>query len=76
MKAIKNLGSLIFGAILLLIGLVAYFYQAEHWYSSDYWVSLGYPYQTIGIILIVAGIVFVGLGLFYSPRKTNNLPPP
>ena len=78
MKAIKNLGSLIFGAFLLLIGLVASFYNSG--YNSSYypyeWISKGYPYQTIGIILTVVGIVFVGLGLFYSPRKTNELPPP
>jgi hypothetical protein len=80
MKAIKNLGSLIFGAVLMSIGLVAYFYETGSYSYSSYtpnlWLSSGYPYQTLGIILIVAGIVFVGLGLFYSPRKTNNLPPP
>lgn len=72
-KATRNLGSLIFGAILLLIGLVASFYNYRGgYYPYEYY----YPYQTVGIILILVGIVFVGLGLFYSPGKTNDLPPP
>jgi vacuolar-type H+-ATPase subunit I/STV1 len=76
MKAIKNLGSLIFGAVLLLIGLVASFYESRQYVYGETYISHGYPYQTVGIILILVGIVFVGLGLFYSPRKTNDLPPP
>ena len=76
MKAIKNLGSLIFGAVLLLIGLVASSYESRYYFSDGSYLSHGYPYQTIGIVLIVAGLIFVGLGLFYSPRKTNTLPPP
>jgi vacuolar-type H+-ATPase subunit I/STV1 len=76
LKAIRNLGSLMFGAVLLLIGLVASFYESRYYYSDGSYTSHGYPYQTVGIILILVGIVFVGLGLFYSPRKTNDLPPP
>lgn len=72
-KGIKNIGSLIFGAILLLIGLIASFYEASLYYSDGtYRSSGGYPYQTVGIVLILVGIVFVGLGLFYSPRKTES----
>jgi hypothetical protein len=76
MKVIKNLGSLIFGAVLLIIGLIASFYESRQYVYGGTYISHGYPYQTVGIILIVVGIVFVGLGLFYSPRKTNDLPPP
>jgi vacuolar-type H+-ATPase subunit I/STV1 len=75
-RAIKNLGSLIFGAVLLLIGLVASFYNSGEGIYGGKGYSNFYPYQTIGIILILIGIVFVGLGLFYSPRKINDLPPP
>jgi hypothetical protein len=76
MKAIKNLGSLIFGAVLLLIGLVASFYESRQYVYGGTYISHGYPYQTVGIILILVGIVFVGLGLFYESRKTTNLPQP
>ena len=70
-KATKNLGSLIFGIILLLIGLAVSFYNsgAGYYGGGNYYHSF-YPYQTVGIILILVGVVFVGLGLFYSPRKT------
>jgi len=67
---IKNLGVLAFGIILLLIGLVASFYP-ERYYS----VTVRYPYQNIGIVLVVAGIIFVALGFFYSPRKTEPIKP-
>jgi O-antigen/teichoic acid export membrane protein len=71
MKAIKNLGSLIFGVVLLVIGLVASFYESSTYsnYYNRYEPNGMYPYQTVGIVLILVGIVFVGLGLFYSPRR-------
>jgi len=63
---IKNKGLVLFGVILLLIGLVASFYPETY-----YGYVLRYPYQTVGIILLLAGIVFIALGFFYSPRKTT-----
>jgi len=69
---IKNKGLLLFGIILLVVGLVASFYQEQH-----YVYHVGYqtvtPYQTVGIILAVAGIAFVALGFFYPMQRT---PPP
>jgi hypothetical protein len=72
---IKNKGLLLFGIILLVVGLVASFYQEQH-----YVYHVGYqtvtPYQSVGIILAIAGIIFVALGFFYpsqrpsSPQKT------
>lgn len=71
-------GAIIFGIVLLVVGLVAYSYQMM--YHSSYLgadiPSGHYPYQTAGIILIVVGAVFVGLGLFYPSPKTINLPTP
>jgi len=65
---IKNKGLLIFGIILLLIGLGASFYKETHYISR-----VGYqtttPYQNIGIVLVLAGVVFSALGFFYSPRR-------
>ena len=79
-KAIKNLGSLVFGGVLLLIGLIASFYREQGrvigFVNNAYIYSYSYPFQTVGIILSLVGIIFVGLGLFYSPRKTRDLPPP
>jgi vacuolar-type H+-ATPase subunit I/STV1 len=52
-----------FGIILLIIGLIASFY-----YES---ISVGiktYPYQNVGIVLDVAGIVLVALGLLFPSR--------
>jgi len=48
----RNKGLIIFGIVLLAIGLV----RATVFSTS-------YPYQTFGIVLVVAGIVFVALGL-------------
>jgi drug/metabolite transporter (DMT)-like permease len=71
----RNKGLVIFGIILLVIGLVASFYH-ETWQTSYGPIDKGYPYQTIGIVLAVAGIVFVALGLLYPSRKTPSPPPP
>jgi hypothetical protein len=63
--------ALIFGIALLIGGVVASLYQE----TIDGYDTGRYPYQTVGILLIVVGLIFVGLTLFYSPRKTNDLPP-
>lgn len=62
---VKNMGILIFGIILFLIGLVASFYPEQ------YYDIVRYPHQNLGIVLILAGIVFTALGFLYSPRKTE-----
>jgi drug/metabolite transporter (DMT)-like permease len=68
----RNKGLIIFGIILLAIGLVASFYsQMDHFYGR-----MTYPYQGIGIVLDIGGIVFTALGFLYSPRKTPPPPPP
>lgn len=54
---------LLFGIILLVIGLVGA-------------CSTEYPYQNIGIILIVAGIVFVALGWGRSAEERRSPPQP
>jgi len=73
--SIGNKGLLVFGVILLLIGLVASFYvQVETFTTSwgEVWeVGRNYPYQGIGIVLVLAGIIFVAIGFFYSPRKSQ-----
>ena len=66
---IKNKGILIFGIILFLIGLVASFYPE---YYSETTIIKGYPYQNIGIVLVLAGIIFVAIGFLYSPRTSET----
>jgi uncharacterized membrane protein len=67
----RNKGLIVFGIILLIIGLVASFYSEQYISSSYPYQKLSYqPYQIIGILLDVAGIVFVALGLLYPTRKT------
>ena len=74
----RNKGLIAFGIILLLIGLFASFYESG--YVSQFypynWISTGYPHQTLGIVLTLVGIVFVGLGLLFPSKKTDKLPPP
>jgi hypothetical protein len=73
---IKHWGLFIFGIFLLLIGLVASFYEEWVYYQpymeQGYYISKGYPYQGIGVVLVLIGVVFVALGFFYSPRKSET----
>ncbi|MCJ7633128.1 hypothetical protein MUP77_12145 [Candidatus Bathyarchaeota archaeon] len=68
----KNKGLIVFGIILLAIGLFASFYQVTHYVQHVGYETVT-PYQSIGIVLDVAGMVFMALGFLYSPRNT---PPP
>ncbi len=55
---IKNKGLLLVGIILLVIGVVLSLYKE----------GTAVPYQIVGIVLVVAGIVCMILGFLYSPR--------
>ena len=75
---IRNKGFLLFGIILFIIGLAASFYQQTktelQWNPDTHeWtnvsVPIGYPYQGIGAVLVIAGIVFIALGFLYPIRK-------
>jgi uncharacterized membrane protein len=70
---IKNTGLLLFGIILLAIGLFACFYSVTE-EAGTYYATTTYPYQSpVGIILTVAGIVLTALGLFFSPKRTEQI---
>ena len=60
----RNKGLMIFGMVLLAIGLVR---------ATVY--SMSYPYQTFGIVLVVVGIVFVALGLLLHFATQNSTTP-
>ena len=68
---IKNKGFLFLGLILFVVGLIAYFY----YYVEKYSVTQKYPYQNLGIVLVLAGIVFLALGFLYPSHKTPPPPP-
>lgn len=76
---IRNKGLIVFGIVFLVIGFVASFYQVPELVGSPpflvEWQTV-YPYLGTGIILLVAGIVFIALG-FLLPQKTiqKTLPP-
>lgn len=55
---IKNKGLLLIGIILLVIGVILSLYKEK----------TAFPYQIIGIVMVVAGIVCMILGFLYSPR--------
>lgn len=68
---IKNKGILIFGIILLLIGLGAsFYYESKSIFGIEY--QRTYPYQNIGMVLIVVGGLLLALGVLYSPRKEET----
>jgi glucan phosphoethanolaminetransferase (alkaline phosphatase superfamily) len=63
---------IIFGIIVSAIGLFASFYRAIHRVGEPPAVvipQIVYPYQSIGIVLLAAGIILIALSLLYSPRK-------
>jgi hypothetical protein len=60
---IKNKGLFLIGIILLVLGMVLSLYHI-----SGGVMQTTYPYQTVGIILVVIGIVCTVLGFFYSPH--------
>jgi drug/metabolite transporter (DMT)-like permease len=64
---IKNKGLLLIGIILLVIGVVLSLYKEDLGINGGA-MRTAYPYQVVGIILVVAGIVFMTLGFLYSPR--------
>lgn len=71
---IRSRRLLLIGVLLLLIGLVALFYKETH-YVPDVGEQPFTPYQSIGIVLILIGILFIVLGLFYplsGARETRQ----
>jgi len=74
----KN-GLIVFGIILLLAGLVASVYPEVKTLpmpgGQPIEISRTYPYQNLGIILVVAGILLSAIGFFYVPQKRETASP-
>jgi uncharacterized membrane protein len=67
---IKSRGLFLIGILLLLIGLVASFYK-----ETDVGEQPFTPYQSVGIVLVVVGVLFMVLGFFYplsGARETRQ----
>jgi hypothetical protein len=69
----RNYALIGFGVFLLIVGLYASFYQ--NMYYSDYdqrWESYNppqLPYQTVGIVLIIAGTAIAVVGFIIPSQK-------
>ncbi len=57
---IKSRGLFLFGIFLLLIGLVASFYKETRVGEQPFT-----PYQSIGIVSVLVGVLCIVLGFFY-----------
>jgi uncharacterized membrane protein YidH (DUF202 family) len=74
----RKKGLIIFGIILLAIGLFASFYHVtRHILIGDHpdGEETIYPLRNVGIVLMIAGIIFLVLGFLYSQRETPQPPP-
>jgi vacuolar-type H+-ATPase subunit I/STV1 len=74
----RNKGLVIFGIILLAMGLFASFYHVtRHIFVGDHpdGDETIYTLRNVGIVLIVAGIIFISLGFLYSPRHYQEQQP-
>jgi hypothetical protein len=69
----RNMELLVFGTILLGIGIGACLYPHYTLYGHatqyTYFGTITYPYQVFGTFIVVAGIVFIALGFLYPSRK-------
>jgi hypothetical protein len=63
---------LVFGCILLAIGLIAYFYEIQVWFDHEEIINREYPYQTMGIILTIAGIFFAGASFLKREQRQKR----
>jgi uncharacterized membrane protein len=71
---IKSRGLFLSGILLLFVGLVASFYEETHDVSPVGEQSF-IPYQSIGIVLVLVGMLFILLGFFYplsGARETRQ----
>ena len=62
------------GIIILLVGLGAsFYYEVKTIWGIEY--LRVYPYQDLGLVLVLGGIGCIALGAIYSPRKETLNPP-
>jgi vacuolar-type H+-ATPase subunit I/STV1 len=67
---------MIFGIFLLAIGLFASFYRVILTVGQPPEAvipQIVYPFESVGIILLVAGAIFIVLGLLHPRLKDNHI---
>ena len=68
-------GLVALGIVLLLIGVgISFYYVSIIHPVLGIEVQRTYPYQTVGAALIIAGVLSIALGVYYSPQK-GRAPP-
>jgi vacuolar-type H+-ATPase subunit I/STV1 len=75
-KRTVGTASVIFGTVLLAIGLFASFYHVIHTVGQPpeaVILQIVYPFESVGIILLAAGVIFIALGLLHPPLKDNHI---
>ena len=68
-------GLVALGVVILLIGLLAsFYYESKTIYGIEY--QKVYPYQNLGYVLVLGGIICIALGAVYSPKQgvTQGVP--
>jgi hypothetical protein len=69
-----NKGVIFLGIVLLVIGLAAsFYYESKTIFGIEYMRT--YPYQNVGIALIVAGVILIAGGFLYQPQREPSQPP-
>jgi uncharacterized membrane protein len=71
----RNEGLVIVGVVLLVIGLFASFYKVTHTVGqapAAVIPQISYPYQSVGIILLVVGIIFIASGFLLHLRLEHG----
>jgi drug/metabolite transporter (DMT)-like permease len=67
-------GLVALGIVILLIGLFAsFYYESKTIFGIEY--QRLYPYQNLGYVLVLGGIICIALGAVYSPRKETITQP-
>jgi len=67
-------GLVALGVVILLIGLFAsFYYESKTILGFEY--QRVYPYQNLGYVLVLGGIICIALGAVYSPRKETITQP-
>jgi uncharacterized membrane protein len=67
----RNKELMILGIVLLLIGSVASYYQWTQYETHVLDIpQIVYPYNNVGIILLVAGIIFIALRFIFPLQRT------
>jgi len=71
----RGIGRLIFGILVMVLGIFLFFYEqvdTYELYGTPFSISRGYPYQFVGILLVLVGIIFAIIGGYrwkLRPRK-------